>query len=300
MPHRGRGALAMSAIAVLALVAGALPASSGPLAGALRPQASGAPNPASRLGGADRGAPWPLSERLLRLRGGKSAVEVDQLGPALEILEGYSPRKKTVVARGVPKQPRASGQKMTKQKGGGTQSKSAKAVKKTTKKLDLHEAPWRYQAELDIQGDTGWYNGRQIEVRRRTKEGNHILRVGYVGSRKSEEASREKLESRKAQQEGLWERQEAIKQLKAKISLAESAGGASIAGDSDPSITALRLKLAKRERELVRYKDAMDGTVCGEEEPEAEEGGEEQWFKNERERDRQTDRQTDREISVWS
>ena len=260
----------MSAIAVLALVAGALPASSGPLAGAMRPQASGAPIPSSRLGGADGCARWPLLERPLRLRGGKSAAEVDQLGPAMKILEGYSPRKKTVVARGVPKQPRVSGLKMTKQTGEGTQSKSAKAVKKTAKKLDLHEAPWRYQAELDIQGDTGWYNGRQIEVRRRTKEGNHILRVGYVGSRKSGEASLEKLESRKAQQEGLWERQEAIRQLKDKISLAESGGVASIAGGIDPSMNALRLKLEKRERELVRYKDAMDGTVCGEE---AEEGG---------------------------
>jgi hypothetical protein len=81
---------------------------------------------------------------------------------------------------------------------------------------------YRWQAELqDIEGDVAWYKGKQIEIRKRTKEGNHILRVGYVGSRKSREVAKEKLAASKQMQEGLWERQATIRELKLKLQEAE-------------------------------------------------------------------------------
>ena len=203
---------------------------------------------------------------VLRLRGGEpgggepGGAAAGELRTALQVLDGYAPRRKQApVQRGVPRQSRLSGLK-TPKKGEKRLAHDERASKKV-RSLRLEDAPWRFQSELNLEGDLGWYKGRQVEVRRRTKEGNHILSVGYVGSVKSRQAEEEQSAARKQQQEGLWERVAAIRELKQRIS---AAGGspAPALGTAPSSRTLEQLKdsLARRERELVRYKDAMDGT----------------------------------------
>jgi hypothetical protein len=196
------------------------------------------------------------SNEVLRLRGGKNSDKVD-IGEALQVLGNFTPKKKALKVRGMPKQPRESGlkekMKVSDQKAG---SKRRVCKKKKKRKIPLTGAPWRWQSKIeDLKGDIGWYKGRQIEVRQRTEEGNHIIRVGYVGSFKSRNADREKAQAKKELQEGLWTREAAIKELQRKVSEAERTPSS-----SDGMLPALREKLAKLERDMLRYRDSIHGT----------------------------------------
>jgi hypothetical protein len=216
------------------------------------------------------GEHWPTRcatvERLcgfvLRLRGGGTGVADagELLSPALLVLDRYAPsRQQAPVQRGVPKQPRLSGFKKPK-KGEKHSSHDERAAKKV-KRLTLGDAPWRFQSELNLEGDLGWYNGRQIEVRKRTKEGNHVLSVGYVGSVKSRQAEEQRFAASKQQQEGLWERETAVRELRQRIAAAEGSPAPALGtAPSRGTLEQLKNSLARRERELVRYKDALDGT----------------------------------------
>jgi len=211
-------------------------------------------------------------ENLLRLRGGQNAVDdggANDINDALQVLDAYSPCHKRVLVRGMPKQARTSGAKKTVKKGSKKETKEERAARKRSE-LKLHQAPWRWQKDLEnMQGDTGWYKGKEIEVRKRTIEGNHILRVGYVDSYKSRTAAKEKLKTTKEMQEELWEREASIKKLKTQIQEVQSSGGKSVPNEwgivqalpgSARTLEVVQGKLVKKERELVRFKDGMDGT----------------------------------------
>jgi hypothetical protein len=198
---------------------------------------------------------------VLRLRGGgpEAAAAGELLSPALQVLDRYAPsRQQAPVQRGVLKQPRLSGFKKPK-KGEKHSSHDERAAKKV-RSLKLGDAPWRFQSELNLEGDLGWYNGRQIEVRKRTKEGNHVLSVGYVGSVKSRQAEEQRFAASKQQQEGLWEREAAVRELRQRIAAAEGSPAPALGTAPSRTLEQLKNSLARRERELVRYKDALDGT----------------------------------------
>eukprot|EP00001_Collodictyon_triciliatum_P024553 04496_3 len=136
------------------------------------------------------------------------------MGEALQVLGIFTPKKKVLKVRGMPKQPRESGMKEKMKVSDQKPGSKIRAKKKKKRKVPLTGAPWRWQSKIeDLKGDIGWYKGRQIEVRQRTEEGNHIIRVGYVGSVKSRNADREKAQAKKELQEGLWTREAAIKEL---------------------------------------------------------------------------------------
>lgn len=211
-------------------------------------------------------------EHLLRLRGGKNAAHsgvAADIDDALQVLDRYLPRHKRVVVRGMPKQARTSGAKKPVKKGSKKETKQETAARKRSE-IPLHEAPWRWQADIEnMQGDTGWYKGKQIEVRKRTTEGNHILRIGYVDSYKSRQAAQEKMRGTKQMQEGLWERMAAITELKKQIKEAKTSGCRSVPNEwgivqtlpgSVRTLEVMQATLAGQERELVRYKDEIDGT----------------------------------------
>ena len=62
-----------------------------------------------------------------------------------------------------------------------------------------------------------------------------------------------KMQKAKEEQEGLWERQTAVQNLKEKIARVEE-------GSESAELGALKLQLGKLERELIRYKDQVLGT----------------------------------------
>ena len=195
------------------------------------------------------------SSEVLRLRGGENSDKVD-MGEALQVLGIFTPKKKVLKVRGMPKQPRESGLKEKMKVSDQKPGSKFRAKKKKKRKVPLTGAPWRWQSKIEnLKGDIGWYKGRQIEVRQRTEEGNHIIRVGYVGSVKSRNADREKAQAKKELQEGLWTRAAAIKELQRKVSEAERTSLS-----SDGMLPGLREKLAKLERDMLRYRDSMHGT----------------------------------------
>ena len=205
----------------------------------------------------------------LRLRGGGASAEtvvappavaepqqgVAEMDEAVHVLSAFSPRRQRLVVRGVKKQPRECGLKLRPPK--TAREKRVAKVRKGTaeptvvvkkrRKKAIHEEPWRWQKRLtDVTGDTGLYRGRQIEVRKRTAEGNHILRVGFVGSRNSREAAAASLKAKREQHERLWELEDAVRVLKGKVAEAVAAH------KGVDAVDALQRRLQKLEHAVIR------------------------------------------------
>ena len=119
----------------------------------------------------------------------------------------------------------------------------------------MHVEPWRRIRPEDNINEVA----PGLEVRKISKEGHHVIRVGKVWSKQGIKFRRQQQMKREQEEEALEMRKAAIEKLRNLIEARESQPSKPL--EREKSVPELERDLRKLENELIRFKDAIYGTA---------------------------------------
>jgi DNA repair exonuclease SbcCD ATPase subunit len=134
------------------------------------------------------------------------------------------------------------------------ESKKKKPKKKLIDKLHLEA--WR---KIKPEADSGTLPDG-LEIRKMTREGHHVLRVGETWSKRGIKLRAAEAKRVKRHINGIKERENSIVQLE-QIIADQKAGRISSSGSARKPVKELEKDLVKLRNDLIRYKDAVHGTT---------------------------------------